>query len=518
MKSSHRPITLIILDGFGYSEDSEYNAIACAHTPTWDYLWEHAPHTLIEGSGQVVGLPPGQMGNSEVGHLNMGAGRTVYQDFTRINQALEDGAFFENTVLNQALSDTLASGATLHILGLLSPGGVHSHENHFHGLINLAQRKGVETIMIHGFLDGRDTPPRSATDSILALEALCEHYEGAKMASLSGRYYAMDRDNRWDRTQLAYDLLTSGKTEFTAPTPMDALLMAYERNEGDEFVKPTLIETNTNSQIKDGDVVVFMNFRADRARQLTRALTDENFDGFNRKSFPKISNFTTLTKYADDLKTNVAFPPQPLTNVFSEVISQLGLKQLHIAETEKYAHVTFFFNGGQEAPFPGEDRILVPSPKVPTYDLQPEMSAQEVTTKLINAIESKKYDTIICNFANPDMVGHTGNFPATVKAIETIDECLKQIIEALQKAGGECIITADHGNAEKMLDTQTKQPHTAHTSEPVPFVYVGREATICNDNATLCHIAPTLLYLMGIEPPKEMDVDSVLKITGNQIG
>lgn len=513
MQTTHRPVTLIILDGWGYSADTSHNAIAAARTPTWNMLWHDYPHTLLSGSGLAVGLPQGQMGNSEVGHLTMGAGRTVYQEFTRIEQAIEEGAFFQNNVLCHAIEQVRAQGKALHILGLLSPGGVHSHEKHILAMLELAAQQQVEQIFIHAFLDGRDTPPQSALASLQLIENACKKLGRGRIASVIGRYYAMDRDKRWDRVQRAYELLTEAKADYHAATASEALQMAYARGETDEFVQATVIQNASQSAvtINDGDAVIFMNFRADRARELTHAFIDKNFNGFSRHKIPKLADFISLTHYAADLATHVAFPPQPLTNVLGEYVAKSGLKQLRIAETEKYAHVTFFFNGGIETQFPGEDRILVPSPKVATYDLQPQMSALEVTDKLVAAIHGQKYALIVCNFANADMVGHSGDFNAAVKAVETIDICLNKIITALQEVGGEAVITADHGNAECMYDEQTQQPHTAHTNEPVPFVYVGRNAKINETlQGTLANIAPTLLYLLGLPKPAEMTEEALL--------
>lgn len=489
---------LIILDGWGYREATEHNAIAAATKPTWDFLWKNYPHCLIAGSGKCVGLPDGQMGNSEVGHLNMGAGRVVYQELTRIDKAIEDKTFFHNGIFIDAIQKAVKKNKKIHVLGLLSPGGVHSHENHIRAITQLVQQQGA-TAYVHAFLDGRDTPPQSARDSLKDLN----------IVSMTGRYYAMDRDKRWDRTELAYNLLTLGQAEFHATNADDALTMAYARGETDEFVKPTSISPIT---IDDDDVVIFMNFRSDRARQLTRAFTEKDFTGFTRKKIPALAAFVSLTQYAEDIKTSVAYPPQTLTNTLGEYVAKQGMQQLRIAETEKYAHVTFFFNGGIEEPNTHEERLLIPSPKVATYDLQPEMSAEELTDALVTAIHSQHYQFIICNYANPDMVGHTGNFAATVKAIETIDHCLSKILAALKIVQGEALITADHGNAELMFDEKTAQPHTAHTSELVPLVYIGRKANFVRNDGTLSDIAPTLLYLMGLSQPKEMTGRNLLSI------
>jgi 2,3-bisphosphoglycerate-independent phosphoglycerate mutase len=509
-----RPFVLIILDGWGYREERDANAIAAAVKPQWDNLWDNYPHVLISGSGSCVGLPEGQMGNSEVGHLNMGAGRVVHQDFTRIEDAIASGEFFSNPILTNALKDIKQQDKALHIFGLLSPGGVHSHEDQIMALVKLAGKYQIEKVYIHAFLDGRDTPPRSAASSITALTRVCTKENCGKIVSLVGRYFAMDRDQRWDRVKQAYDLLTLGDGEYHADAPLIGLQMAYERGENDEFVKPTSIHAANEKPvtIADGDSVIFMNFRADRARELTAAFTQDNFNGFRRERKPKLARFLTLTEYDATFHVPAIFAPERLTNILGDYLSKLGLHQLRLAETEKYAHVTFFFNGGVEAPNPGEDRILVPSAKVATYDLQPEMSAPQLTAKLVEAIYSKTYDVIICNYANPDMVGHTGNFAATVKAIETIDSCLTKIIAALKAIGGEAIITADHGNAELMFDKNTGQAHTAHTSELVPVVYYGRHAHPAKTNGILSDIAPTLLYLMGLAKPPEMTGVSLFKL------
>jgi len=509
-----KPVLLLIFDGWGHSDNPEYNAIATAHTPCWDKLQTQYAHTLISASGLDVGLPGTQMGNSEVGHMNLGAGRVVYQELTRIDKAIADGEFFKNPTLLSGCQTLRTKQKALHILGLLSPGGVHSHEVHIQALITLAKQQGVNRIYIHAFLDGRDTPPQSALASLQSLEDHCQQIGAGQVVSLTGRYYAMDRDNRWDRTEKAYNLLTSGTANFQASTAAQALQAAYQRGETDEFVQPTAIHDPQQPiiTIQDNDVIVFMNFRADRARQLTRAFISPDFNAFPRVNCPKLSHFISLTPYAADLPTKAVFTPEALQNSLGDYISQLGFKQLRISETEKYAHVTFFFNGGREQPFAGEDRILVPSPKVATYDLQPEMSAPVVTEKLVAAINSQQYDLIVCNFANADMVGHTGNFAATVQAIEALDQCLDKIMTALLTVGGEALITADHGNAEKMFDPQTHQAHTAHTSEKIPLVYVGRKATFMHNNGILADVAPTLLYILNITPPEQMKGQILLKL------
>jgi len=500
---------LIILDGWGYSESPDSNAIMAANTPTWDELWKNCPHTLISGSGIDVGLPDQQMGNSEVGHLNLGSGRVVYQDFSRISKAIEDGEFQQNQVICDAIDKAVAGNKSVHIMGLLSDGGVHSHIDHIKAMMQLAKQKGSDKVYLHAFLDGRDTPPRSAQKYIDEIDQL----GAGRIASLTGRYYAMDRDNRWDRVEAAYNMLTqSDVVNYIALNATDGLNAAYQREENDEFVKPTVIGEKVI--VGSGDVVIFMNYRADRAREITRAFVDEKFTGFARKKID-LADFVMLTQYADDIKTSCAYQPAHLPKVLGEHLQDLGKTQLRIAETEKYAHVTFFFNGGVEKPFIGEDRELIPSPQVATYDLKPEMNAPLLTDKFVAAIESHKYDFIICNFANPDMVGHTGNFDATVKAIEALDVCLARIIKSLKENNGEAMITADHGNAEKMTDHQTGQPHTAHTNYLVPFIYVGRDAKPTTDKGVLSDVAPSLLSIAGLPIPKEMTGKPLMEIVVN---
>lgn len=506
MSPMHTPLVLIILDGWGYKDQSQYNAIVSADTPVWNQLWQNYPHTLVEASGLAVGLPDGQMGNSEVGHLHMGAGRLVMQDLTRIDLAIKNTDFFKNPILKEAINSIVNNKRALHIFGLLSQGGVHSHQRHIEAILEMAAQLGVEHLYLHAFLDGRDTPPRSAEPSLLAIEQLFNKLNKGKIASIVGRYYAMDRDLRWERTQKAYDMLTLAKASFQAPDALSALQMAYARGETDEFVQPTCIHSSQDPPIviNDGDAVIFMNFRADRARQLTRAFTEPQFSGFHRQKCPKLDQFVTLTEYAADINARIAFSPISMRNTLGEYVSRLGLKQLRLAETEKYAHVTFFFNCGIEKPYEGEERQLIASPKVATYDLQPQMSAFEVTQELVKAIKKRQYQLIIVNYANPDMLGHTGCFDATVIACEVIDNCLNCVLETLAEVGGEAIITADHGNAECMYDPKTQQPHTAHTTNLVPVIYVGREAKVTTDKGVLYDIAPTLLYLLGLDIPKEM--------------
>ncbi|HQR60679.1 MAG TPA: 2,3-bisphosphoglycerate-independent phosphoglycerate mutase [Methylophilaceae bacterium] len=496
------PVLLLILDGFGHGEDAADNAIALAHKPNWDALLAKYPHTLINASEHSVGLPAGQMGNSEVGHLNIGAGRVVYQDFERINLAIGNGEFHTNPALREAVQTAKDNSTALHIFGLLSDGGVHSHEQHLHAMLDMAARAGVSRIYVHAFLDGRDTPPRSAAAYLRRMEDQCARSGAGRIASIVGRYYAMDRDKRWARVEAAYKLIAQGRGEFHSDTASEALQAAYARGENDEFVKATTVGEAV--RVKDGDVIVFMNFRSDRARELTTAFLDPAFDGFAREHQPKLGGYYALTAYGlDSLPIKTAFQPQPIHNGFGEYIAGLGLRQLRIAETEKYPHVTFFFNGGEETVYPGEDRILVPSPHVATYDLKPEMSAFEVTDKLEQAILSQQYDVIICNYANADMVGHTGILPAAIKAIEAVDACVGRVVKAMRSIGGEVVITADHGNAECMEDHANRQPHTQHTTNLVPLLYVGRPAQLAPTGA-LSDVAPTLLHLMGLPQPAEM--------------
>ncbi|MFT3928857.1 MAG: 2,3-bisphosphoglycerate-independent phosphoglycerate mutase [Spongiibacteraceae bacterium] len=514
MESRKKPHVLIILDGWGYRAAPEDNAIYQADTPTWDDIWAHRPKTLISGSGLDVGLPDGQFGNSEVGHMALGSGRVDFQSITRIDQEIASGAFFKNPVYIAAIDKAIANNGAVHVLGLLSTGGVHSHESHIHAMVELAAQRGAKRVYVHAFLDGRDTPPRSAENSLRALSEKFEQLHCGRIASIIGRYYAMDRDNRWDRVQLAYDLLTQMKAEYRADNAVDALRAAYERDENDEFVKATVIQRSgeTDASINEGDAVIFMNFRADRAREITRAFTDNNFDGFVRTKTPRLADFVMTTEYASDIQASCAYAPQSMKNSLGEYLSDLHKTQLRIAETEKYAHVTFFFSGGREELYAGEDRILVPSPKVATYDLQPEMSAPEVTDKLVAAIKSGKYDLIVCNYANGDMVGHTGVFSAAVKAVEAVDTCLRRVIDAVEEVGGEALITADHGNCEQMQDYDSNQPHTQHTTDLVPFIYIGdRKLQLQPSGGKLADVAPTLLALMGIPQPAEMTGQALIR-------
>ena len=503
--ASIQPVLLIILDGFGYREADANNAITRADTPNWDALWRDHPHTLIQASEAAVGLPAGQMGNSEVGHLNIGAGRVVYQEFTRIDRAINSGHFTSNLALRDVIDQVKARDSALHIFGLVSDGGVHSHENHIHAMLEMAVHAGLSKVYLHAFLDGRDTPPKSAEIYLHRLQAKIEAVGGGRIATISGRYFAMDRDRRWPRVKPAYDMLTLGRAEYSAATALEGLEMAYARGETDEFVKPTVIAAAGEEGVRmhDGDAIVFMNFRSDRARQITRAFIEPDFKEFEREYVPELSRYCTLTSYSDEFNVSVAFPPERVRNGFGEYIANLGLRQLRIAETEKYPHVTYFFNGGEETVYPGEDRALVKSPDVATYDLKPEMSAFEVTDKLVEAIRGRKYDAIICNFANCDMVGHTGVLEAAIRAVEAVDACIGRVVEAMREIGGEVIITADHGNVESMLDSVAGQPHTAHTTNLVPCVYVGRPAHLAETGA-LEDISPTLLKMMGLPQPAEM--------------
>jgi 2,3-bisphosphoglycerate-independent phosphoglycerate mutase len=500
-----KPMVLIILDGWGHRESSDSNAILHASTPNLDKLKTQYPSMLLQTSGMAVGLPEGQMGNSEVGHVNLGAGRVVYQEFTRITKAIADNEFEHNPQLCQAVDTAVSQNKAVHIFGLLSPGGVHSHEDHILAMIDLAHKRGANKIYLHAFLDGRDTPPRSAKASIIKAQKKFADLGSGQVASLIGRYYAMDRDQRWDRVEQAYNLMVSGEADYQYDNALEALEQAYQRDENDEFVSASAILDAKGQaiEIDDGDALIFMNFRADRARQFTRCFSDPKFNAFPRKKVAAISDFVMLTNYADDIEAHCAFTAQKLVNVMGEWLEKHNKTQLRISETEKYAHVTFFFSGGKEDTFVGEDRVLVPSPSVATYDLQPEMNAPLLTDKLINAIDNGNYDFIVCNYPNGDMVGHTGNFDAAVKACEAVDQMIGRVVAALVEAGGECLITADHGNAEQMMDNQSGQAHTAHTCEPVPLIYVGRDATAATAG-TLSDISPTLLHLMGLAQPQEM--------------
>jgi 2,3-bisphosphoglycerate-independent phosphoglycerate mutase len=499
---------LVILDGFGLSDVKEGNAIYKANTPNLDKYWNEYPHTSILASGLDVGLPKGQMGNSEVGHLNIGAGRIVYQDFTRISKSIEDGSFFTNKALLRAIKNVKEHGSKLHVMGLVSDGGVHSHMEHLYALVELAKSHGLSQVYIHCFMDGRDVPPASGKSFIENLEEKLHQYQFGKIATVMGRYYAMDRDKRWERTKRAYDALVLGEGEFSN-TAVEAMEESYKFRITDEFVLPTVVLENEKpvTTIGANDSIIFFNFRPDRARQITRSFIEKDFTEFVRGKgyFPVY--FVSMTQY-DETFTNihVAYGPETLTNTFGEYISKLGKKQLRIAETEKYAHVTFFFNGGVEHPNENEDRVLISSPKVPTYDQKPSMSALEVTDKVEKRIASGKYHVIILNYANCDMVGHTGIMDAAVEAVETVDKCVGRVVEAIRSAGGKVIVTADHGNADQMVDFTTGQPHTAHTSNPVPFILIDdtQKDAVLRKDGRLADIIPTLLELMGLDKPEEM--------------
>lgn len=517
------PHVLMILDGFGHREEDKDNAIAAANMPNLDKIYQKYPHGLISASGEDVGLPDGQFGNSEVGHMNLGAGRVLYQDSTRISSELANREFYKNEALVDAVKAANEKEGNVHIMGLLSDGGVHSHQDHIEGMCHSALVHGAKNVFVHCFLDGRDTPPKSADKYINRLREylnkLNAHYEGrVQIASIIGRYYAMDRDNRWDRVQKAYELITEGKADRLSTRADGAVQAAYKARETDEFINPTtVIESgDTPYTVDDNDALIFMNFRADRARELAQAfvLPDHEFSGFARHKQPKLAAFVMLTKYSDILadspKTSIAYYPTSLTNTLGEYLQAQGKTQLRIAETEKYAHVTFFFSGGREAEYKGETRILVPSPDVATYDLQPEMSAPEVTDKLVAAIESGKYDVLIVNYANGDMVGHTGIFEAAVQAVEALDVCVGRIESAVRAAGGDMLITADHGNVEQMQDYESGQVHTQHTTEHVPLIYIGEQKVQVRSGGKLSDIAPTILSLMNIAAPEEMTGENLL--------
>lgn len=503
-----KPFMLMILDGFGLSRTGYGNAIAAARKPNLDKIFAKYPHTRLEASGLAVGLPEGQMGNSEVGHLNIGAGRVVYQELTRITKAIDDGIFSGNAALLSALNHVKETGGNLHVMGLLSDGGVHSHIDHIKATLSLAAAHQVPAIYLHCFMDGRDVSPTSGIGYIDEMESFLSRIPGASIGVVSGRYYAMDRDKRWDRVKLAYDALTCAKGR-RASSAHEAVKSSYDSGETDEFIRPAVC--NPAGVIKSGDSVIFCNFRPDRAREITRAFTDPDFDGFEIASPIENLKYVCMTQYDATMpNVEVAFPPAIIKNTLGEHIASKGLHQLRIAETEKYAHVTFFFNGGVEKPNPLEDRILIPSPKVATYDLQPEMSAFQVTEKVIDEIKSSKYDLIILNFANADMVGHTGNFDAAVKAIEAVDSCVGRIAGALLAAGGQILLTADHGNADVMLD-EDGNPMTAHSTNPVPLVHIAESPVLAlADGGRLCDIAPTLLTLMGLDIPPEMTGKSLV--------
>ncbi len=511
-----KPTTLlVILDGWGHRVEAAFNAIHHANTPTWDRLWREYPHALLECSGKHVGLPDGQMGNSEVGHITIGSGRIIQQDLNRIDQSIADGSFARIPAIQSLLRSTEVGA--LHVFGLLSPGGVHSHEDHIFSMVDLAL-KANRQVVLHVFLDGRDTPPQSAESSIQRAMQLQRTTSRFELASISGRYYAMDRDERWERTKAAYDLYVDGVARYRAPNGLQALNEAYDRGETDEFVVPT--QLGSGRVVQDGDDVIFMNFRADRVRQIVRAFIDDQ-DGhtFARGTRPHVNRFVCLAPYADDIThgsshvshVHVAFEPEDLPDTFAAVIAKANKTQLRIAETEKYAHVTYFFSGGSETQNKGESRRFIPSPRVDTYDLQPEMSAQEVTKEVVTALRESQFDVIICNFANADMVGHTGDFSAAIRAVECIDSCLDQIANATLDTHSHFVITADHGNVEEMVSEASEQPHTAHTIGVVPFLYVGRDVQNLKPTGGLSDVAPTMLALMGIEQPAAMTGESLLR-------
>jgi len=509
---SRKPIVLMILDGYGLNDNCDHNAVCEGKTPIMDQLMSQCPFVKGNASGLAVGLPDGQMGNSEVGHLNMGAGRIVYQELTRITKSIEDGDFFEVAEFLQAVENCKKSGSALHLWGLVSDGGVHSHNTHIYGLLELAKRNGLDKVYVHCFLDGRDTPPASGKSFVEALEAKMKEIGTGKVASVMGRYYAMDRDNRWDRVERAYNAMAKGEGNH-AESATAGIQASYDKGVNDEFVEPFVVTEAGKplATVKDGDSVIFFNFRPDRAREITRAFCDDEFKGFPREKRLNLT-YVCFTDYDETIKNKlVAFKKEAILNTFGEFLAQNNMTQARIAETEKYAHVTFFFNGGVEEPNKGEERILVPSPKVATYDLQPEMSAPVVCDKLVEAIKSGKYDVIIINFANPDMVGHTGIEGAAIKAIETVDACVGRTVEAIKETDGIMFICADHGNAEQLLDYETGEPFTAHTTNPVPFILVNADpAYKLREGGCLADIAPTLIELMGLKQPKEMTGKSLL--------
>lgn len=508
-----KPVLLMILDGFGIAPKEDGNAVEMAKKPNYDKYFAKYPHTKLEASGLEVGLPEGQMGNSEVGHLNIGSGRIVYQELTRITKEIKEGNFFKNESLCKAVKNVEENDTALHLMGLLSNGGVHSHIDHLKGLLDLAKQKGLTRVYVHCFMDGRDVAPGSGVDFVKELESYMKEIGVGEITTISGRYYAMDRDNRWERVQLAYNAMVLGEGQ-KASSAVECMENSYHDNKSDEFVLPCVIEKNGEpvARIKSGDSVIFFNFRPDRAREMTRAITEKEFDGFERQNLNLV--FVTMTQYDKTLQNvDVAYRAEKLTNTLGEYVSKNGLNQLRIAETEKYAHVTFFFNGGVETPNANEDRALIASPKVATYDLKPEMSANEVTEELISRLDQDKYDMIILNFANPDMVGHTGVMEAAVKAIETVDTCLGKVVEKVLEKDGTVFVTADHGNAEVMIDYSTGNPMTAHTTDEVPFLWISKdsEGKELKSKGKLADIAPTMLTVMGLEVPSEMTGENLIK-------
>jgi len=505
MLNRPKPLVLLILDGFGYREDPSNNAIAMAKTPCWDQLQQECPTSLLDCAGDSVGLPDQQMGNSEVGHLHIGSGRLVRQELSKVTEAIQNGSFFSNAALCKAVDEAIEKGKALHIMGLLSPGGVHSHELHIAAMVELAVKRGLKKVYLHAFLDGRDVPPKSATSSIKLLEDKFSELGAGQIISVIGRFYAMDRDSRWERVEEAHKLIAKGAAKYKVTSAQQGLDDAYARDENDEFVFPTsVLDENGDVVVLDPeDSIVFMNFRADRAREISRALTEIEFDGFERGCEPHQGYYATLTQYHQDFDYEMAYPPVDVKNGLGEVLADSGMTQLRLAETEKYAHVTFFLNGGRDEPFKNEERILVPSPKVKTYDMQPEMSAAEVTEHLVDAIKGQKYDVIICNYANCDMVGHTGVMDAAIVAVETIDSSLRQLVDALKEVDGQMLVTADHGNIEQMVGEGTGQAHTAHTTNLVPLVHVGGSKALA-DGGCLSDLAPTMLNILGVDQPSEM--------------
>ena len=498
------PVVLVVLDGWGYREEREGNAIAMANTPTWDRIWSRAPRTLLEASGLAVGLPEGQMGNSEVGHLNLGAGRVVMQDLVRINQSIADGDFFDNPAFLQACDAVKRGDRTLHLMGLIGNGGVHAVDKHLFALIDLAEKRGVKRVAVHALMDGRDTMPRSGLGYMK--ELLAYAHGRARVASIGGRYFGMDRDKRWDRVKKWYDAAVIGAGP-QGTDPLQVIQASYDKDVTDEFIEPHVIVADGApvAPMRAGDALVCFNYRADRMRQIVRALTDDAFDGFDIRDRPKLKAVVTMTTYDRTFDVPVAYPPQSMANIVGEVVSKAGMTMFRTAETEKYAHVTYFFNGGVETPFPGEDRLLVPSQKVATYDLAPEMSAAGVTDVLCAAIEQREHDFILCNYANGDMVGHTGSIPATIRAVEMVDHCLSRVLASADKTGARLLVTADHGNCEMMIDPATGGPHTAHTTSPVPFIMIDPDGERpLRGGGALCDVGPTIVRLLGLDRPTEM--------------
>ena len=510
MTDNNKRVLLCIMDGWGISSDSPKNAVKTAKTPNFDKLKAEQKYTQINASGEYVGLPDGQMGNSEVGHLNLGAGRVVYQDLTRINKDIKEGSFFENAALKAAIEHVKKNDSSLHLYGLVSTGGVHSSFNHLKALVKMAAENGLKKVYVHAFLDGRDTPPKSAINFLAELEDELKKYNLPQIATISGRYWAMDRDNRWDRVEKAYNALLLGEGEHAANSD-EAIKASYEKDITDEFVEPTITNADADSRIKDNDSIIFFNYRPDRAREITRAMTFENFDGFNRKAVRKNLFYVCFAQYDETFPLPIAFPPEKLTNILGDVLDEHKIKQYRTAETEKYAHITFFFNGGEEKEGKYETRALVASPKVATYDMQPEMSAPAVCENVLSALDNPEYQFILVNFANPDMVGHTGVFDAAVKAIETVDTCVGKIADKAIKNGVTMLLTADHGNAEYMEDAKTHAPFTAHTTNPVPFILINGGSAELKETGALCDVAPTVLQLLCIEQPKEMTGHSLIK-------